>query len=81
MWGKSELGGEGGLFRVAARTPHVWRDRKALPPPDGTVNGGDAWTKETLLWWSVRTGRVQLLRDPEDRAAANRLRAKANTEG
>lgn len=70
MYGKAELGGQGGLFAVKRRTPHVWRDRGELPPADGVVNGSDAWHRTTLLLWAVRTGRSGLLRLKADRVEA-----------
>lgn len=81
QFGKAELadsidGEPTGLFAVAPRTPHVWRDRGELPPPDEQVNAGDAWSRETILLWAVRTGRVKRIRSPEVQAEANALHVK-----
>ena len=83
MYGKAELAGDAGLFRVKPRTPHVWRDRDELPPPDNhgfPVNGSAVWARGTLLLWAVQTGRVELLRDPADRADARLFHVKRSTQ-
>lgn len=84
MYGKAEMGGEGGLFCVKARTVHVWRDRGQLPPPDNDgspVNGSAAWRRSTLLRWAVETGRVDELRSPSDQSEAKRLHAEQALSG
>jgi hypothetical protein len=83
QFGKAELadsndGDPTGLFAVAPRTPHVWRDRGELPAPDERCNAGDSWYRETILLWAVRTGRVRLIRSPEVQAEAQRLHVKSS---
>jgi hypothetical protein len=84
MYGKAEMAGDDGLFDVQPRTPHVWRDRGELPPPDNEgapVNGSDAWKRSTLLLWAVQTGRVPLLRSELDREDAQLFHVERSTGG
>lgn len=47
------------LLGVRPYTPHQWRYRKELPPPDDTsIPDRPRWRRSTLLaWWSTRPNR------------------------
>jgi hypothetical protein len=47
------------LLEVETRTPHAWKYRKLLPPPDyDSINGLIAWDRYTVIEWAARTGRL-----------------------
>lgn len=53
--GVSELGA---FLGVRPTTVHVWGNRGQRPPADYTINGHEAWDRETIIRWAAQTGRL-----------------------
>jgi hypothetical protein len=53
-----------GLVEIAERlgvkpkTVQMWRYRKLLPEPAGTVSGAPAWPWHVIRRWAIETGRL-----------------------
>lgn len=61
------------LLGVRPRTPHVWKYRGLLPPPDWeSVNCCEAWNRSTIIEWADQGGRL-----PDELKAEARKLAKA----
>ena len=46
------------MFDVHAVTVDRWRRDGVLPAPDATLRRGPVWMRETVVEWSVETGRT-----------------------
>lgn len=55
------------LLEVNKRTPHAWKHRGVLPPADySSINGLEAWNRDTILAWAKETGRLPPSMRPAD---------------